>query len=61
MRVDDFDFELPPDSIALRPVEPRDKARLLEIRPGDAPDLIDHGVGDLVKLLRKDDSPILQH
>ena len=29
MRVDDFDFELPPERIALRPARPRDGARLL--------------------------------
>ncbi|MBM3617458.1 MAG: tRNA preQ1(34) S-adenosylmethionine ribosyltransferase-isomerase QueA [Alphaproteobacteria bacterium] len=29
MKVDDFDFELPPDRIATRPVTPRDAARLL--------------------------------
>ena len=29
MRVDLFDFELPPDNIALRPASPRDAARLL--------------------------------
>ena len=29
MRVDLFDFELPPDRIALRPAEPRDAARML--------------------------------
>ena len=29
MRVDLFDFELPPDRIALRPARPRDSARLL--------------------------------
>jgi S-adenosylmethionine:tRNA ribosyltransferase-isomerase len=33
--VSDFDFELPPERIALRPVSPRDSARLLEVR-GDA-------------------------
>jgi S-adenosylmethionine:tRNA ribosyltransferase-isomerase len=36
MRVDDFDFELPEDRIALRPVSPRDSARLLIVRPGEA-------------------------
>ena len=29
MRVDLFDFELPPERIALRPARPRDSARLL--------------------------------
>lgn len=33
MRTDVFDFELPDDRIALRPVEPRDCARLLVVRP----------------------------
>ncbi|MFN9161989.1 MAG: tRNA preQ1(34) S-adenosylmethionine ribosyltransferase-isomerase QueA [Alphaproteobacteria bacterium] len=32
MRVDEFDFHLPEDLIALRPAEPRDSARLLVIR-----------------------------
>ncbi len=34
MRTDLFDFELPPDRIALRPASPRDAARLLVVRPG---------------------------
>src|ERR1700680_4356432 len=34
MRTDDFDFALPPERIALRPVSPRDAARLLVVRPG---------------------------
>jgi S-adenosylmethionine:tRNA ribosyltransferase-isomerase len=29
MRVDLFDFELPPELIALRPARPRDSARML--------------------------------
>jgi len=32
LRVDEFDFHLPEDLIALRPAEPRDSARLLVIR-----------------------------
>ena len=33
MKVDLFDFELPPDLIALRPVSPRDAARQLLVHP----------------------------
>ena len=33
MRTDLFDFELPPESIALRPASPRDSARLLVVHP----------------------------
>lgn len=36
MRVDQFDFELPPENIALRPASPRDSARLLHVRGGVA-------------------------
>ena len=32
MRVDDFDFYLPEELIALRPARPRDAARLLVVR-----------------------------
>ena len=38
MRTDLFDFDLPPERIALRPASPRDAARLLVVRPGDAPE-----------------------
>jgi S-adenosylmethionine:tRNA ribosyltransferase-isomerase len=34
LRVDAFDFDLPPDRIALRPAVPRDSARLLVVREG---------------------------
>jgi S-adenosylmethionine:tRNA ribosyltransferase-isomerase len=34
MRTELFDFELPEDRIALRPVYPRDAARMLVVRPG---------------------------
>ncbi|MEM8827283.1 MAG: tRNA preQ1(34) S-adenosylmethionine ribosyltransferase-isomerase QueA [Pseudomonadota bacterium] len=33
MRVDDFDFDLPDERIALRPAAPRDAARLLTVGP----------------------------
>ncbi|MGB3806790.1 MAG: tRNA preQ1(34) S-adenosylmethionine ribosyltransferase-isomerase QueA [Erythrobacter sp.] len=54
MRVDLFDFELPPERIALRPVRPRDAARMLVVRGGDAP-FEDRGVLDLPDLLEPDD------
>lgn len=49
MRVDLFDFELPPERIALHPVEPRDAARLLVVRPEQG--LEDKIVSDLPDLL----------
>lgn len=52
MRVDLFDFELPPDRIALRPASPRDSARLLHVRP-DGMD--DRKVADLPQLLTPGD------
>lgn len=53
MRVDLFDFDLPQESIALRPAEPRDAARMLVVRPGEA--LEDRGVRDLPSLLAPGD------
>jgi S-adenosylmethionine:tRNA ribosyltransferase-isomerase len=47
-----FDFELPPERIALRPASPRDSARLL-LLGGDATQ--DRAVTDLPALLRADD------
>lgn len=52
MRVADFDFELPPERIALRPASPRDAAKLLVVR---ADGLEDRGVLDLPSLLRRGD------
>ncbi|MFC3711908.1 tRNA preQ1(34) S-adenosylmethionine ribosyltransferase-isomerase QueA [Sphingoaurantiacus capsulatus] len=52
MRVDDFDFELPTDQIALRPASPRDAARLLLVRRDG---FEDRGVRDLPGLLRAGD------
>lgn len=47
MHVDLFDFALPQDRIALRPVEPRDFARLLVVRPNASPIFDDRRVSDL--------------
>jgi S-adenosylmethionine:tRNA ribosyltransferase-isomerase len=52
MRVDLFDFELPQDLIAQRPVSPRDSARLLDVASDG---LHDRKVGDLPGLLRRGD------
>jgi len=54
MRVDLFDFELPQERIALRPVRPRDAARMLVVRGGEAP-FEDRGVRDLPALLAPGD------
>ena len=53
MRVDLFDFDLPPERIALRPARPRDAARLLLV-PGEGA-LSDLTVRDLPSLLRAGD------
>ena len=52
MRVDQFDFELPPERIALRPAKPRDAARLLLVEGGR---IADKAVLDLPNLLRSGD------
>lgn len=54
MRVDLFDFELPPERIALRPARPRDSARMLVVEGSDAP-FADRHVSDLPHLLRRGD------
>src|SRR5258707_139843 len=59
MRTALFDFELPPDRIALRPISPRDAARLLVVRPGETPELADRGVRDLPDLLRPGDALVI--
>jgi S-adenosylmethionine:tRNA ribosyltransferase-isomerase len=48
MRVDAFDFDLPPERIALRPARPRDAARMLVVESGAMRDM---GVRDLPSLL----------
>ncbi|MDO8287716.1 MAG: tRNA preQ1(34) S-adenosylmethionine ribosyltransferase-isomerase QueA [Parvibaculum sp.] len=54
MRVDDFDFDLPEELIALRPARPRDSARMLVIGPGHNA-LADHSVSTLPSFLRQGD------
>ncbi len=53
MRVDLFDFELPGERIALRPVSPRDAAKLLVASGAEA--IVDRHVRDLPQLLRAGD------
>lgn len=55
MRVDLFDFALPPERIALRPIVPRDAARLLVVNPSATPQLEDRVIRDLPELLRAGD------
>ena len=53
MHIKLFDFDLPPERIALRPVVPRDAARMLSVSGDGA--LADAHVRDLPSLLRKGD------
>ena len=57
MRTDLFDFDLPPECIALRPAEPRDSARLLLVRPNVGVE--DHSVRDLPDLLAPGDQIVV--
>ncbi len=54
MKVDLFDFELPPERIALRPARPRDAARMLVVEGGEDA-FADRSVRDLPQLLRAGD------
>ncbi|ODU21290.1 MAG: tRNA preQ1(34) S-adenosylmethionine ribosyltransferase-isomerase QueA [Sphingomonas sp. SCN 67-18] len=53
MRVDLFDFDLPPESIALRPARPRDSAKMLVLAGDARTDAV--SVSDLPSLLRAGD------
>ena len=57
MRTDLFDFELPAESIALRPASPRDSARMLVVQPGAG--LRDQRVRDLPEWLRPGDQLVV--
>ena len=57
MRVDLFDFELPPERIALQPASPRDAARMLVVAPDGALD--DAHVFDLPRLLAPGDALVV--
>ena len=57
MRVDLFDFDLPPERIALTPANPRDSARLLVVAPDGG--LEDAHVFDLPQLLRRGDALVV--
>ncbi len=58
MDVSLFDFDLPPERIALRPVFPRDTARMLRITAG-SPDFMDDHVFSLPLLLRAGDALVV--
>src|SRR5580692_9337196 len=59
MRTDLFDFALPEDRIALRPVSPRDAAKLLVVRAGAEAAFEDRIVRDLPALLRRGDAVVV--
>ncbi|MDR4305301.1 tRNA preQ1(34) S-adenosylmethionine ribosyltransferase-isomerase QueA [Chelatococcus sambhunathii] len=59
MDVSLFDFDLPEELIALRPVSPRDSARLLVVRPGSERELEDRTVADLPELLASGDALVV--
>jgi S-adenosylmethionine:tRNA ribosyltransferase-isomerase len=59
MRTDLFDFALPEDRIALRPVAPRDSSRLLVVHPQQGNELEDRAMRDLPALLRAGDALVV--
>jgi S-adenosylmethionine:tRNA ribosyltransferase-isomerase len=56
LRTDLFDYHLPEDLIALRPVSPRDTAKLLVVDPAAEPPLADRMMTDLPALLDPGDA-----
>lgn len=61
MKVDLFDFDLPESSIALRPVTPRDSARLLVVNPKLSDALTDRHVFDLPDCLEPGDALVFNN
>src|SRR5436190_23478641 len=59
MRTDLFDFALPEDRIALRPVAARAADKLLEVRPQAAGELDDRSMRDLPALLCRGDALVV--
>jgi S-adenosylmethionine:tRNA ribosyltransferase-isomerase len=57
MRTDLFDFELPPERIALRPASPRDSARMLVVQPNG--ELRDQSISDLSSWLTAGDQLVV--
>ena len=55
MRVDLFDFDLPPENIALRPARPRDSARMLVVQGRDSGPMAERVVRELPGELRAGD------
>ena len=55
MRVDLFDFDLPPERIALRPARPRDSARMLVVQGKESAPFADMSARDLPTQLRRGD------
>jgi S-adenosylmethionine:tRNA ribosyltransferase-isomerase len=56
VRVDDFDYQLLEELIALRPAAPRDAARLLIVDPATTPPFVDRTISDLPALLAPGDA-----
>jgi S-adenosylmethionine:tRNA ribosyltransferase-isomerase len=59
MRTELFDFDLPTERVALRPLSPRDAARLLVVRPSGTPQFDDRGIRDLPELLAPGDALVV--
>ena len=58
MKLDDFDYVLPPEAIAPRPAQPRTAARLLDMR---GKDFVDRHIGDLPSFLAPQDVLIINN